>query len=70
MTKLELIQKATAERTLELMNDSIYTMASDVSQLKLDVVTIRDDIAELRQMIRERKEERKNNGKTDKRTQD
>lgn len=66
MTKLELIQKATAERTLELMNDSIYTMAEDVSQLKLDVVTIRDDIAELRQMIRERK----NNGKTDKRTQD
>lgn len=66
MTKLEMIQKATQERTLEIMNDSIYTMADDVSQLKLDVVTIRDDIAELRQMIRERK----NNGKTDTRTQD
>lgn len=70
MTKLELIQKATAERTLELMGGNIATMASDVSQLKLDVVTIRDDIAELRQMIRERKEERNKSGKANKGTQD
>lgn len=52
MTKLELIQKATAERTLELMNDSIYTMASDVSQLNLDVITIREEIKELRDIIK------------------
>lgn len=52
MTKLEMIQKATQERTLEIMNDSIYAMASDVSQLNLDVITIREEIKELRDIIK------------------
>lgn len=69
MDKREILQNMAIDR----MMDNIAYMAGDVSQLKLDVVTIQNDIAELRKMIKERKERRKQNGasnKTDKGTQD
>lgn len=61
MTKSEMIHSISQEMALDRMEDNIATMAEDVSQLKLDVVTIQNDIAELRQMIKERKERRKIN---------
>lgn len=52
MTKSELIQKATQEMALEIMGDNIATMAEDVSQLNLDVVTIREELAELKEIVK------------------
>lgn len=66
MNKSEILQNMAIDR----MMDNIAYMAGDVSQLKLDVVTIQNDIAELRKMIKERKERRKQNGTSNKGTQD
>lgn len=66
MTKSELIQRATQEMALEIMGDNIATMAEDVSQLNLDVVTIREELAELKQLVKNWGKD----GKADKGTQD
>lgn len=60
MNKSELLQGMAIDR----MMDNIATISGDVSQMKLDIVTIQNDIAELRQMIKERKERRKNETST------
>lgn len=52
MTKSEMIQRATQEMALEIMGDNIATMAEDVSQLNLDVVTIREELAELKEIVK------------------
>lgn len=56
MNKSELLQGMAIDR----MMDNINVIASDVNDMKLDIVTIQNDIAELRQMIKERK---RKNGK-------
>lgn len=57
MNKSEILQNMAIDR----MMDNIVTISGDVQDMKLDIVTIQNDIAELRQMIRERKERRKIN---------
>jgi len=64
MTKSELIHNAQQEMAIDLMRDNIATIAGDVSDMKLDIVTIQNDIMELRQMIKARRNNK--NGKGDK----
>lgn len=54
MTKSEMIINAQQEMALEQMSDNIAIISGDVQDMKLDIVTIQNDIAELRQMIKER----------------
>lgn len=56
MNKSEILHDMAINRAM----DDIAIIANDVQDMKLDIVTIQNDIAELRQMIRERKERRKN----------
>jgi len=51
MNKSEVLQNMSIDR----MIDNINVIASDVTDMKLDIVTIQNDIAELRQLIKERK---------------
>lgn len=51
MIKSEILQSMAIDRAM----DSIAIIAEDVNDMKLDIVTIQNDIAELRQMIKERK---------------
>lgn len=62
MNKSEVLQNMAIDR----MIDNINVIASDVTDMKLDIVTIQNDIAELRQMIKERKERKNKSGKADK----
>ena len=57
MNKSEILQNMAIDR----MMDNIVTISGDVQDMKLDIVTIQNDILELRQMIKERKERRKIN---------
>lgn len=59
MNKSEVLQSMAIDR----MMDNIVTIADDVQDMKLDIVTIQNDIAELRQMIKERKERKNKSGK-------
>lgn len=59
MNKSEVLQNMAIDR----MIDNINVIASDVTDMKLDIVTIQNDIAELRQMIKERKERKNKGGK-------
>lgn len=59
MIKSEILQSMAIDRAM----DSIAIIAEDVNDMKLDIVTIQNDIAELRQMIKERKTK---NGKANK----
>lgn len=52
MTKSELIKSVAQEMALEQMSDNIATIAGDVSQLNLDVVTIREELKELREIVK------------------
>ena len=61
MKKSEMIYSIQQEMAIDRMMDNIATISGDVSQMKLDIITIQNDIAELRQMIKERKERRKIN---------
>lgn len=51
MNKSEVLQNMALDR----MGEDIAIIASDVQDMKLDIVTIQNDITELRQMIKERK---------------
>lgn len=55
MTKSEMIHNAHQEMALERMSDDIAIITGDVQDMKLDIITIQNDIAELRQMIRKNK---------------
>ena len=59
MNKSEVLQNIAIDRMIENIN----VIASDVTDMKLDIVTIQNDIAELRQMIKERKERKNKSGK-------
>ena len=62
MNKSEVLQSMAIDR----MMDNIVTIADDVQDMKLDIVTIQNDIAELRQMIKERKERKNKSGTSNK----
>lgn len=62
MNKSEVLQSMAIDR----MMDNIVTIADDVQDMKLDIVTIQNDIAELRQMIKERKERKNKSGASNK----
>ena len=51
MNKSEILQNMAIDR----MIDNISVISNDVNDMKLDIITIQNDIAELRQMIKERK---------------
>lgn len=59
MTKSEMIINAQQEMALEQMSDNIATIAGDVSQLNLDVITIREELKELREIVRNWKKGKK-----------
>lgn len=52
MTKSELIYNAQQEMAIDLMRDNIAIIAKDVSDLQLDMLTIRDELAELKQLVK------------------
>ena len=65
MKKSELLYNIAQDMALERMQDNINTMADDISQINLDIVTVREELAELKRIV---KEWRKNkSGETDKR---
>lgn len=70
MRKSEFLRSIQQEMTLERMGEDIAIITGDVQDMKLDIVTIQNDIAELRQMIREQKERKRKNGTANKGTQD
>ena len=59
MTKSEMIINAQQEMALEQMSENIATIAGDVSQLNLDVVTIREELKELREIVKNWKKGKK-----------
>lgn len=59
MTKSEMIINAQQEMALEQMSENIATIAGDVSQLNLDVVTIREELKELREIVKSWKKGKK-----------
>lgn len=66
MKKSEMIRMACQDMAMERMGEDLAIIAGDVSQLNLDVVTIREELAELRRMIKGKKK----SGTSDKGTQD
>lgn len=52
MTKSELIHSALQEMALEQMSSSIAIIAKDVSDLQLDMLTVREEMAELKQLVK------------------
>ena len=63
MTKSEMIQNARQEMILEQMQDNIADIAKDVSDLNLDVLTIREELNELKQLVKNWRKTK--NGKED-----
>jgi hypothetical protein len=63
MKKSELIQNARQEMLLEQMQDNIITMAKDISDLNLDVLTVREGLNELKQLVKNWRKTK--NGKED-----
>lgn len=61
-----MIRMACQDMAMERMGEDLAIIAGDVSQLNLDVVTIREELAELRRMIKGKKK----SGTSDKGTQD
>lgn len=70
MTKSELIQRATQEMALEIMGDNIATIAGDVSDMQLDILTIREELNELKDIVRNWGKNKSGKTDTDKGTQD
>ena len=54
-----MIINAQQEMALEQMSENIATIAGDVSQLNLDVVTIREELKELREIVKNWKKGKK-----------
>ena len=52
MKKSEMIYSIQQEMAIDRMMDNIATISGDVSQLNLDVITIREEIKELREIVK------------------
>lgn len=50
-----MIRMVCQDMAMERMGEDLAIIAGDVSQLNLDVVTIREELAELRRMIKGKK---------------
>lgn len=59
MKKSEMLKSVAQEMALEQMSENIATIAGDVSQLNLDVITIREEIKELREIVKNWKKGKK-----------
>lgn len=58
MNKSEILH----DMALNRMGEDIAIITGDVSQLKLDVVTIQNELSELKQLVRDWKEKKRKNG--------
>lgn len=52
MTKSEMIYSIHQEMALERMGEDIAIIAKDVSDLQLDMLTVREEMAELKQLVK------------------
>lgn len=66
MDKTQLLYNIQQDMAMEQMRDNIATIAKDVSDLNLDMVTVRDELAELKKLVRDWVEKRKKSEKTEK----
>lgn len=62
MKKSEMIRSIQQEMTLEQMGDDIAIIAKDVADLQLDMLTVREEMAELKQLVKDWKEKKRKNG--------
>lgn len=58
MNKSEVLQNMALDR----MMDNIAIIAKDVSDLQLDMLTVREEMAELKQLVKDWKEKKRKNG--------
>ena len=63
MTKSEIIHNAQQEMVIDSMQDNIAIIAKDVSDLNLDMLTVLDELAELKQLVKNWRKSK--NGKED-----
>ena len=57
--KTQLLYNIQQEMVMDKMQDNIAIIAKDVSDLNLDMLTVRDELAELKQLVRDWIEKRK-----------
>lgn len=62
MKKSEMLKSVAQEMALDRMGEDIATIAKDVSDLQLDMLTIREEMAELKQLVKNWKEKKRKNG--------